>query len=66
MPTSPRTQVINAIMTKPRCPFHPKATVLSLRRISSNRLEWVCMDCGERLGDAGPVDYSGDKLVLWK
>ena len=61
MPISPRTHAIN---NKPKCPDHPSAVVLSARRPGQDRLQWICMDCGKKLGDAGPVDYSRDKFTV--
>lgn len=59
MPVSTKTQVYSEL----HCPEHPKGRVLTVRKLESTRLCWICMDCGKRLGDAGPVDYSKDKIA---
>lgn len=58
MPVSRRTSVYSEL----HCPEHTEALVLTVRRLNSERLQWICMDCGKRLGDAGPVDHSRDKF----
>lgn len=41
---------------KPACPDHPKAAVLAARKPGETRRQWICLDCGKQLGDAGPAE----------
>lgn len=61
MPISP----LHVAKPKPTgCPKHLKAVILLVRKLGEDRLQWICMDCGKRLGDGGPVDYSKDKFFV--
>lgn len=37
-----------------RCPDHPEAKAIRASIVASDRLVWVCLYCGRKLGDAGP------------
>jgi hypothetical protein len=49
---------------KPKCPDHPQAAVLAARKPGDDRKQWVCMECGKRLGDAGPHDDGWEKMTI--
>jgi len=38
---------------KPQCGKHPDARVLKAKNIRTNRNLWICLHCGDSLGDAG-------------
>lgn len=43
-------------MNKPTCPSHPSGGVIAARKPGDDRLQWICLVCGAKLGDAGPRD----------
>lgn len=49
-------------MDKPRCPKHPQVTVIPARGTGEFRKQWICLECGARLGDAGPVDFDWERV----
>ena len=42
-----------ATTEKPKCPDHPKAGVVSARKIGTSEERWYCLECRKDLGFAG-------------
>jgi hypothetical protein len=38
---------------KPKCPDHPKAGVVSARKVGTSEERWYCLECRKDLGFAG-------------
>lgn len=61
MPKSLNTRISE---NKPKCDSHPKATVLKGRLPGDTKYQWICMDCGKKLGFAGIIDLRRERFLL--
>jgi hypothetical protein len=51
-------------LIKRKCPNHPSAGVIPARKPGDERLQWICLQCGQRLGDAGPRSVDRETFVI--
>lgn len=49
---------------KPKCPDHPLAGVLPARKPTETNLQWLCLECGAKLGDAGEADFGWEQQTI--
>jgi hypothetical protein len=49
---------------KPKCPDHPKAGVVSARKVGESEERWYCLECRKDLGFAGINTGERETMVV--